>query len=282
VNVEPDFRDVSTGEAAALVAAGATVIDVRTAEEYAQLGHIPGARLLPVDLIACAPALLDDPAAPVLVCCEHGVRSRHAADVLARAGFAQVAHLAGGMASWSGARERGAGRLWGPSEWLLEVADLLPRGGRVLDVACGRGRHALLLAGAGFDVHAVDRDAGALAWLSAVAERLGLPLTVAEQDVEAPGAALGDGLFDVLLVFNFLHRPLLPALAGALRPGGLLVYETFTVQHARYGRPSNPAFLLQPGELRGLCAGLGLELLRQREEDDGRRASAAVAARRQR
>src|SRR5262249_32603588 len=134
------------------------VLDVRTPEEYDALGHLPQAELLPVDLIASAPAVLPREGKPILVYCQHGVRSRHAADVLERAGFESVLDLAGGLALWKGALEHGAGPALGPSSWLLECVDLLPRGGRALDVACGSGRHALVLAGAGYDVHAVDRD----------------------------------------------------------------------------------------------------------------------------
>ena len=78
--------------------------------------------------------------------------------------------------AWNGPREFGPGVLRGPSAWLIENADLLPRGGKVLDVACGRGRHALLMASAGFDVHAIDRDPEAIAFLSDTANRLGLKL----------------------------------------------------------------------------------------------------------
>lgn len=273
-----EYDDVSADEARRLLQAGARMLDVRTAEEYDQLGHVPGARLLPVDLIAAAPALLRDPDEPLIVCCEHGVRSRYAADVLARAGCTRVSNLVGGMAAWDGPREHGSGRIWGPSEWLLEVADLLPRrGGRLLDVASGRGRHALLMASAGFRVKAVDRDVAALDWLRSAAGRLELAVEVETLDLESTVPDLGEGAWDVLLVFDYLHRPLFPALVGALAPGGLLVYETFTTGQARHGRPTNPAFLLTPGELRERCC--GLEVLRERETDDGTRAVAALAAR---
>ena len=95
---------VAGERAEALVEAGATVLDVRTLGEFVALGHIPGARLLPVNLIACAPAMLDAPDRPVLVCCEHAVRSRVAARLLAQAGFSQVFELADGMAAWAGPR----------------------------------------------------------------------------------------------------------------------------------------------------------------------------------
>jgi tellurite methyltransferase len=145
-------------------------------------------------------------------------------------------------------------------------------------VACGFGRHALLLAAAGFPVTAVDRDEGRIASLRATSERLGIPLEAKVVDLEAGPTELGDGVYDLVLVFHYLHRPLFPALVRALAPGGLLIYETFTRAQAARGEPKNPAFLLEPGELAGLVA--PLEVLRQREGEFEGRMVAGVAARR--
>ena len=166
----------------------------------------------------------------------------------------------------------------GPSSWLLECADLLPRGGPALDVACGLGRHTLVLAAGGFSVRAVDRDPAKIESLQASAARLGLAIRAEVLDLEAGEANLGDGACDLVLVVNYLHRPLFPALVRALVPGGLLLYETFTMEQARRGRPTNPDFLLKAGELRGLVA--PLEVLREREGDFDGRMIASVAARR--
>ena len=188
-----------------------------------------------------------------------------------------------------------------PSSWLIECADLLPSapaaGGmagtarpRALDLACGSGRHALLLAAAGFDVLAIDRDAAAIEGVLAASKRLGLVLRADVHDLEAPdaddsgggssattGGPLARSVFDLIVAVHYLHRPLFPALVRALAPGGLLLYETFTVDQAALGHPKNPAFLLNPGELPRLVA--PLEVVRQREgEFDGRRV-ASVAAR---
>lgn len=274
-------REVDAHEAERLVRdAAVRVLDVRTPEEYEQLGHVPGAILLPVDLAVCAPATLPRDGKPLLVYCEHGVRSAAAADLLARAGFDNVLNLADGMCRWTGPREFTPGNpigQYGPCSWLLENADLLPAGGRVLDVACGRGRHALLLAAAGFDVHAVDRDAEKIAALCDVTQRLGLKIDAAVMDLEVDGVDLGEGGYDAILVVHYLHRPLFPVLVRALRPGGILLYETFTVDQAQRGHPKNPAFLLRHGELEELVR--PLEVLRQRDGEFDGRLVAAVAAR---
>lgn len=277
---DPTRRDVDVGEAARLVAAGEVhVVDVRTPEEYRELGHVPGAILLPLDLIVSGVATLPRDGRPLLVHCEHGIRSVYACDVLERAGFEGLLNLRGGLAIWSGPREFGPDHpsVDGPSSWLLENADLLPAGrGRALDVASGRGRHALLLAAAGFEVHAVDRDAEALASLEESARRLELPVTVERLDLETGRPDLGDRAYALVTVFNYLHRPLFPALAAALAPGGLLLYETFTVDQAAHGHPKNPDFLLEHGELPKLAA--PLRVVREREGAYGGRHVAGVAA----
>jgi SAM-dependent methyltransferase len=163
-----------------------------------------------------------------------------------------------------------------PSAWLLENADLLPAGGRVLDVACGRGRHALWLAGAGFQVRAIDRNPEAIDFLRATAERLSLTIDTAVVDLETdpPPALSAD--YDAVLVFNYLHRPLMPALRDAVKAGGRLFYETFTARQAERGHPKNPAFLLRDGELAELMAPLAI--VRSREgEFDGRFIASVVA-----
>jgi tellurite methyltransferase len=163
-----------------------------------------------------------------------------------------------------------------PSAWLIANLDLLPFRGDALDVACGRGRHAIALARAGLAVHAVDRDAEALAALRSAAERQRLRIAIQRLDLESGTADLGHETYDVITVFNYLHRPLFPALLAALRPAGLLLYETFTVEQAARGRPTDPRFLLEQGELKRLVA--PLEIVREREgEVDGRMVAAAAA-----
>jgi rhodanese-related sulfurtransferase len=275
------FRRIEPGEAARLAAAGAVrVLDVRTPREFVELGHIPGATLLPVDWMPSALATIPAEGKPLLICCEHGIRSARAAWFLGQAGY-EVLDLAGGMSAWMGPRDHGAGDPFaaGPSSWLVLNADLLPRGGRALDVACGRGRNALLLAAAGFEVRAVDRDPERIEALRSAARRVGLSLEADVVDLEAEDSVdLGDSSRDIILAVHYLHRPLFPALARALRPGGILLYETFTVDQAARGKPSSPAHLLERGELARLVA--PLEVLRERDGEFEGRMVAAVAARR--
>jgi tellurite methyltransferase len=271
------YTTIDHTEAARLIAAGeVTILDVRTPAEYDQLGHIPGAWLLPVDLTASAPAVLPADGRPVLVYCEHGVRSVAASQLLSAAGVGTVLNLSGGLSHWTGPREFGPGKLRGPSTWILENADLLPREGKVLDVACGRGRHALLLASAGFKVQAVDRNPEAIAFLRDTAARMSLRVEAQALDLETdPPPDLPPG-FDAILVFNYLHRPLMPALGAALKPGGRIFYETFTTRQAERGHPKNPDFLLRDGELAELLS--PLSILRAREgEFDGAFIASVVA-----
>lgn len=274
-------RDIHPLEAEQLVAAGnVQVLDVRSPAEFVQGGHIPGALLLPVDQIASAPATLRRDGRPLLVVCEHGVRSAHAIRFLVEAGFTDLLNLAGGMSCWPGPRHHeGAGpeTFLGPSSWIMANSDLLPWGGRALDVACGGGRHALTLAVAGFRVDAVDLEAERTGSLTETARRLSLPLQVRFIDLEATGPVdLGQDLYDLVIVTRFLHRPLFGSLRAALKPGGLLLYETFTVHQAALGHPTNPDFLLQEGELTRLVA--PLQVVRQREGEFDGAHLAAVAA----
>lgn len=165
-----------------------------------------------------------------------------------------------------------------PADWLERHASFLPPGGDALDVACGRGRNALWLAARGLSVLAVDRDVDAVAHVTASARDRHLTVVARVMDLESGRPDLPAAAFDVIVVTHYLHRPLFPALVSALKPGGLLVYETFTRAQAARGKPSNPAFLLEPGELRRLVA--PLEILAEREGAfEGRDVSAVVARR---
>src|SRR5262249_5656361 len=126
-----------------------------------------------------------------------------------------------------------------PSDWVLRWAPLVERG-PVLDVACGTGRHAILFAERGFEGFAVDREAQALPAL--------LRFVTTDLEEGSPGPLPGKR-FVALVVTSYRHRPLFPRLVESLEEGAVLIYETFMLGNERFGRPSNPDFLLRPGEL---------------------------------
>lgn len=136
-----------------------------------------------------------------------------------------------------------------PSGWVRQWAHLIAPGGTVLDVASGAGRHARWLAALGHPVTALDRDAAALATMRGVAG-----IATLACDLEgAPWPLPDDARFAAIVVTNYLYRPLMPRLIDALAPGGVLIYETFAQGNETVGKPSNPAFLLAPGELLAVC-----------------------------
>ena len=127
-------------------------------------------------------------------------------------------------------------------------------GRQALDLACGSGRHVRWLADRGWQVLALDRDAAAVEPLKPIAE-------VLVADVESGPWPLIGRRFDLVVVTNYLWRPLMPALLDTVAEGGWLVYETFAVGHETIGRPSNPDFLLRPGELLGMATNGGLRVI---------------------
>ena len=125
-----------------------------------------------------------------------------------------------------------------PSEWVVRWAQLVERG-PVLDLACGAGRHAAYFAERGFEVLAVDREPQVIP---------GVRFIEADLEDGTPWPLPGRR-FAAIVVTNYLHRPLFPILTDSLEDGGVLIYETFMIGNERYGKPSNPQFLLRPGEL---------------------------------
>lgn len=135
-----------------------------------------------------------------------------------------------------------------PSPWIVEWAGLIAPDAAVLDIAAGGGRHTRFFADRSHEVTAIDRNVGAL---------------TVQPNVEVVQADLEDGSpwplpgrsFGAVVVTNYLHRPLFPALIGALAPGGVLLYETFMEGNERFGHPRNPEFLLKDGELLDIVRG---------------------------
>lgn len=141
------------------------------------------------------------------------------------------------------------------SPWLKRFASAIPRDGLVLDMACGGGRHAALLANSGYSVLAVDRDIAAL-------QNLQNPLIHSEaHDLEGLDWPLKGRHFAGIVVTNYLYRPYLTYLPEMLIEGGVLIYETFADGNAQFGKPSNPDFLLNPGELLALAQESELKVL---------------------
>ncbi|HVP66101.1 MAG TPA: class I SAM-dependent methyltransferase [Anaeromyxobacteraceae bacterium] len=140
-----------------------------------------------------------------------------------------------------------------PSRWVVRFAPLIRAGGTVLDLACGGGRHARYLAARGHPVSAVDRDEEGLARLR------GVPgVAAAPADLEAGPWPFPGRRFDAVVVTNYLHRPLFAAIRDALDDGGVLLYETFMLGQEEIGKPANPHFLLEEGELLRAFADLAL------------------------
>ena len=130
------------------------------------------------------------------------------------------------------------------SLWVARWLQLVPPRSSVLDVACGSGRHTRLAARLGHRVVALDRNIDALDGIQDVSG-----VTTLHADIEADEWPLAGQKFDAVVVTNYLHRPLFPRLLQSVSEVGLLIYETFALGNERFGRPSNPAFLLDPGEL---------------------------------
>lgn len=137
-----------------------------------------------------------------------------------------------------------------PSAWVARFIGTVPAGGRVLDVACGSGRHLRLAVDRGLAVTGIDRD------LSGVADLEGRPdVTLIAADLEdGRPFPLAGSRFDAVIVANYLWRPVLPDIVGCVASDGILIYETFAIGQERLGKPRNPEFLLRPGELLAVAA----------------------------
>jgi SAM-dependent methyltransferase len=154
-----------------------------------------------------------------------------------------------------------------PSAWVARFAAEIQPGGVVLDLAAGNGRHSRLLRELGHPVVAADRDTAGLADLAADPD-----CTIREVDLETGEPWPLGGDFAGIVVANYLHRPLFPALVGALSVGGIVIYETFAAGNGRFGKPSNPEFLLRPGELLAAFRELTVLAFEQGAVDEPRQA----------
>lgn len=164
------------------------------------------------------------------------------------------------VAKWD-QRYRDAAGPGEPACVLSQHLHLLPTQGDALDLACGLGANALLLAQQGLTVQGWDLSAVALGKLADSAANQQLSMNTQVRDVEAYPPPPHS--FDVIVVTDFLFRPICPAIAAALRPGGLLFYSTWCADKRSAGGPSNPAFLLQPNELLRLFPDLQIRFYRE-------------------
>ena len=137
-----------------------------------------------------------------------------------------------------------------PSPWVARFLALAPAGGRILDLAAGGGRHTRYARARGYAVTAVDIDVSGLADI-----RTDPGVEFLAADLEGKPWPFGERKFAGVVVTNYLHRPLLPRLVAAVEDGGGLIYETFAEGNEAFGKPSNPNFLLRPGELLDVVRG---------------------------
>ncbi len=131
-----------------------------------------------------------------------------------------------------------------PSPWVMRVTNLVRPGGKVLDVAAGHGRHSYYFLLRGCSIVAADIDVSGLSGLADTQSA-----EIMEADLEDSAWPFTPGAFDAIVVTNYLHRPHFPHFIESLSPGGVLIIETFGQGNEKFGRPRNPDFLLEPGEL---------------------------------
>ena len=136
-----------------------------------------------------------------------------------------------------------------PSAWVRRWSHLIPAGATVLDVACGSGRHVRWFAARGCKVTGIDRDARGVESLQSIAD-------IRIADIEKGPWPLAGARFDAVVCTNYLWRPLLPTLVASVAATGVLICETFAAGNETVGKPSNPDFLLRPGELLEAAHGL--------------------------
>jgi rhodanese-related sulfurtransferase len=265
------------------------VLDVRTPTEFEER-YIPGSVLIPLHELESRVREVPNSGMPIAVVCEHGLRSVSACRLLAEHGMGPLFNLEGGLSAWPGPF---AGRVLNgqprhgiaPSSFLVESFDLLPRG-LALDLTMGHGRNAIYLATRGYDVDGVDKNPRAVERARAAARRLGAPIRAIVGDVEDGSYIVPIETYDLIVSFNYLHRPLFKDIREGVVPGGGVIYQTYTVDQTRFGHPEDRERLLEPGELKQAFE--DWEVLRYREvigasrENGEPRAVAGIIARKPR
>ena len=246
------------------------LLDVRTESEYAE-AHIPGSILMPLHELPSRVAEVPNGGTPIAIVAEHGHRSSSACSILAEHGYHHLFNLDGGIGRWPGPLATGLNgqhhthQLIAPTPWLVDNFNSLPSG-LALDIAMGNGRNAIYLATRGFDVDGVDVDPDVVAQARATARRFHAPIRAIIGNVEDGTHIIPLETYDVILNFNFLHRPLFRDIKDGLKPGGVVVFQTYLEEQLRFGLPRNPAHLLKAGELAQVFS--DFEILRVHERVD--------------
>jgi len=273
------YRHLAEGKAVVL-------LDVRTPAEFATR-HIPGSRLVPLQNLSDRITEIPNGNTPIAVISELGQRSMSACHLLAEHGHGRMMNLDGGLKEWPGPVTVGQDNRKhhelgiSPSSSLVENFHFLPPG-LALDLAMGEGRNAIYLAARGFDVDGVDTNPDSVAQARAAARQLGTPIRTIIGNLEDGTYIIPIETYNVILSFNYLHRPLFKEIRDGLLPGGVVVFQTFTSEQVKYGRPRNPDFLLEPGELKDVFH--DYEILHYREltgpsrDSDKLRAIAGIVA----
>ena len=165
-----------------------------------------------------------------------------------------------------------------PSRLLRQLIPLLPKG-RALDIACGEGRNAIFLAKNGYHVNAIDISSVALEKGAEAARREGLEINFIHVDLEV--YQIPADTYDLIINFNYLQRSLVPSIKRGLKKGGVIIFETYTIEQKDFGHPKNPDFLLKPNELIKLFSDLHIFFYREGvfEEKGYRKAIASLAGR---
>jgi len=148
--------------------------------------------------------------------------------------------------TWDERHDQNCDFLKEPAQFLRENVYRLPRG-KALDIAMGTGRNAIFLASQGYEVDAIDSSEVAVEKVRSFAQKESLSINATQADLS--NYQIAEETYDVIINFYFLERSLISQIKGALKPGGMLLFETYTVEQPRYGRPHNPAYLLKPNEL---------------------------------
>ena len=249
------YRDIDTSTLRKLMSQNPDllIIDSRDPDEY-EKGHIPGSYLYPYSEMEKRAREFVDTSASLVVISETGLRSQAACRFLIKSGFKKVYNVTGGLSSWTGPRKYGKppdSRLeLSPSPFLVENIDILPKG-KALDLAMGYGRNTLFLANHGYEVEGIDISTQCVSRVRKIAEASDLKVTATCSDLEKDYVIEKES-YDLIICFYYLQRALFPDILDGVKPGGAVVYETFTVDQTRFGRPKNPEHLLKPNELLGV------------------------------